>query len=842
MMTNVTQSHFRLAVIAITIFFLSFGSETSQSEQPKANMNAKDNVLRYRWDPSREYQYQLSLVAKLDDLEFKTHGQIGFTVASPHGTSQSKPKSAASGSAFVVAPDGHLITAAHVVEGATTIKVTLNGQSFSGRVLESDSVQDLALLKIDAENLPALPLANSEQVGLGQSIWALGFPLSDVLGTSLKINAGMVSGINQTTDGKIFQLNATLNSGNSGGPILNESGQVVGVAIQRLAGRDISDIGLTRPINDAIVLMKKRDIQPAVPAKTKRKMDGQAIVNASQKSIAFIEVEIDPMRDATKLKLGGMLMNEKNIPRSRGSFSYPSYETPTPRMIKESVVTSPFGVLSDLGETEELPFGLGHIAEFVLEPFDSAGRSEWSSERTSTLARVEEEEKRSSFGPSSPIRPPLSFLDSPSKKDRSKLKIYDLVEKESFKIVKEEAGKTHVEKTVEMRTTDDPKRPFIEMTGKGEWVFDHHEGCLVSSSAKYDFIFQVSSSVSVRLPIESKITYLDEAVVAETRKRASERQAAYEIEKRQKLDLAYEQMASGKSFKRLQKISLSQNSSTAELRLSNDGKFFAIASSDGKIAIYNQTNPEPIKQLNGVKSSVRMMEFSPDNQYLIASCGFDGKGWNLQTGESFSLPSRNGSFAEFAAFSADSRYAYLAGPSGGVERFEVKTGQRELLMDKIDSSEAMVLTNDGHQLVFSNYKQELNLWNLQSKSISKTVNTNQNRTRTYHNMVMSPSGRGLFTGHEQVDVLKLDDGSKLLEIPIRSSSREGLAISKDGRIAAITPSGENVVVWDIDNKKRIAEFQVDSNHAKSVALSSNGRILLTVGYDNVVQLWESVVY
>jgi WD40 repeat protein len=107
---------------------------------------------------------------------------------------------------------------------------------------------------------------------------------------------------------------------------------------------------------------------------------------------------------------------------------------------------------------------------------------------------------------------------------------------------------------------------------------------------------------------------------------------------------------------------------------------------------------------------------------------------------------------------------------------------------------------------------------------------------------MHPVCRRLVVDYEQVDVLKLDDGAKLLEIPIRSSSREGLAISRDGRIAAIIPSGKNIVVWDIENRKRVAEFQVDSNHAKSVALSSNGRFLLTIGYDNVVQLWESLVY
>jgi S1-C subfamily serine protease/WD40 repeat protein len=842
MMTNRKQSQFRFAVaMAATVFFLSVLAESIRSEQPNVNAKPNDSVLRYRWDSNREYQYRVSIVAKLDELEFKTTGQCGFKVAPQQGTSKSQSKSEASGSAFVVASDGLLITAAHVVEDATSIKVTLDGQTYTGRVVELDTLQDLALLKIEATNLPALPLTDSEQVGLGQSIWALGYPLSDVLGKSLKINAGMVSGINQTTDGKLFQLNATLNPGNSGGPILNESGHVVGVAIQRLAGRGISDVGLTRPINDAVALMKKQEIKPTAPSKTKRKMDGQAIVNASQKSIAFVEVESDPMRDATKLQLDGFLMTEKKSLRSRVGFSYPSSDSPVHRVVKESVITSPLGALSELGETEELPFALGHIAEFLLEPFDAAGRNEWSHERTSTLAIVEEE-KRSPFGPSSPIRPPLSFLDPPSRKDRSKLKIYDLVEREIFKIAKKEGGKTHVEKIIEIKTTDDPKRPFIEMTGKGEWVFDDQEGCLVSSNTKYDFICQASSSVSIRMPIETKITYLDAAVVAESRKRANEQQVAYEAERREKLALEYEQMGTGKNFKRHQKIEFPRDTLIQEIRLSDDGKLFAIGAIDGKIAIYDRTNPKPIKQLDGLKSSARMMEFSPNNQYLIASCGFDGKGWDLQTGESFSLPSQNSSYAEFAAFTADSQFVYLAGSSGGIARFEIKTGQRELVTDKIESSEKMVLLKDGNQLAFSNYRKELNFWNLQSKSIAKTTNPNPNRTRTYQNLVMSPSGRGLFASHDQVDVLKLDDGVNLLEIPIRSSSREGLAISKDGRIAAIIPSGKNVVVWDIENKKRIAEFQIDSNHAKSVALSSNGRFLLTIGSDNVVQSWESLVY
>jgi serine protease Do len=166
------------------------------------------------------------------------------------------------GTGFIVRSDGVIVTNDHVVEGASSISVTLaDGHSYDATVLHADSAHDLAVVKIDATGLPTVQLGNSSGVLLGQRVVAIGFALD--LGGGPSVTSGIVSSLDRTiqvqdpnagTTGSrtyrdVLQTDAAINPGNSGGPLINLNGQVVG--IDSAGTQQAQNIGFAIPINEA---------------------------------------------------------------------------------------------------------------------------------------------------------------------------------------------------------------------------------------------------------------------------------------------------------------------------------------------------------------------------------------------------------------------------------------------------------------------------------------------------------------------------------------------------------------------------------------------------------------
>jgi S1-C subfamily serine protease len=157
------------------------------------------------------------------------------------------------GSGFITRSDGVLLTNAHVVEGATTVTVTLpDGRSLSGKVLGTDPLTDVAVVKVVASRLPVAPLGDSAKLRPGEWAIAIGNPL----GLDNTVTAGIISAIQRTNalgDGQrvpFIQTDAAVNPGNSGGPLINDRGQVIGIntAIRQAPGAGLS---FAIPINTA---------------------------------------------------------------------------------------------------------------------------------------------------------------------------------------------------------------------------------------------------------------------------------------------------------------------------------------------------------------------------------------------------------------------------------------------------------------------------------------------------------------------------------------------------------------------------------------------------------------
>lgn len=168
-----------------------------------------------------------------------------------------------SGSGFILTEDGYILTNYHVVEGGDTLTVTTyDGTEYPATLIGSDSFSDVALLKVEAENLPAVVIGDSDALSVGDQVAAIGNPLGQLASSQ---TVGYVSAKDRmvNTDGTILnmlQTDAAINSGNSGGPLFNMDGQVVGITTAKYSGSTptgttIEGIGFAIPINDVMDLV-----------------------------------------------------------------------------------------------------------------------------------------------------------------------------------------------------------------------------------------------------------------------------------------------------------------------------------------------------------------------------------------------------------------------------------------------------------------------------------------------------------------------------------------------------------------------------------------------------------
>ena len=238
-------------------------------------------------------------------------------------------ESASSGSGFIYTADGYIVTNQHVVANASSINVTLyNGDTYPATLVGSDSDYDVAVLKIDAKDLPAVTLGSSTDVNVGDTVLAIGNPLGEL---TFSMSEGIASSVNRAidVDGTPFnmiQVDASINPGNSGGPLMNLYGEVVGIVSAKYSSYSnttVEGIGFAIPISDVQTIITDIMENGAVTDKAymaitagtmTQQMAAQYKINATE-GVFVYSVEDGGAGDKAGLKLGDVItkLNDTEI-------------------------------------------------------------------------------------------------------------------------------------------------------------------------------------------------------------------------------------------------------------------------------------------------------------------------------------------------------------------------------------------------------------------------------------------------------------------------------------------------------------------------------------------------
>ena len=184
-----------------------------------------------------------------------TTEQVVYSQWSWYGQNQVE---SGAGSGVIISSDGYILTCAHVVDGASTITVTIGDKDYTATLVGEDTTSDIAVIKIDADGLTPATVGNSDNLKVGESVMAVGNPLGELGGT---VTSGIVSALNRSVSIQssssvntmsLIQMDASVSPGNSGGGLFNMNGELIGIVNAKSSSSDAEGLGFAIPINDAI--------------------------------------------------------------------------------------------------------------------------------------------------------------------------------------------------------------------------------------------------------------------------------------------------------------------------------------------------------------------------------------------------------------------------------------------------------------------------------------------------------------------------------------------------------------------------------------------------------------
>ncbi|EMI16796.1 protease DO [Rhodopirellula maiorica SM1] len=495
-------------------------------EVPKT-LGPTKSPIKYAWNSVDALVYDFEIEAELGSRKIKYRGRntIQKTDKRPNAVDVDDQTGEGTGSGFVIHPQGIVVTCAHVVKGATRIQAVIEESEYSATVIKLDFENDLAVLRVEQNKLPFLTFADSDQVHLGQDVRAIGYPLSDVLGESIKVTKGEVSGRGRPGGVDGFQIDATVNPGNSGGPLVDDAGRLVGVTSSLLAGAGISEVGFAIPANKVTQIAEQLGV-PIVIEDQATAISAADVIDRVSPATVLLKVTVGPggvgMQQPHTMEYSGYVYQDR-LPTA-GNFS-----TGLPRDERFSgtfqVDTS--GELYSDDTDGMMPMMLGGASQIGIEvlPDSSPGR---------TVSRNQIMIPQQRPAPSGPDLDPYGFGSFASRRRAPWIRQQTPPAKTSKWLLGTESttvtlGKTlpdgiELEKSYSLRVEGESKDPQpMTIVGLGKGKFDPRAGRMLNMNYKVTITVN-QDNITAKIPITMNYRLVDERALENERQARKERE------------------------------------------------------------------------------------------------------------------------------------------------------------------------------------------------------------------------------------------------------------------------------------------------------------------------------
>lgn len=302
-----------------------------QASQPTQTPAPKENAPQLELNIQTPNEMQV--FASIPDVVEAASGSVVGVIQYQRSSRTGKLEEYGSGSGFIVSEDGYILTNAHVVSGADAVDVLFSdGERIRAQVVGADVATDIAVLKVDGSNYPTLPIGDSRALRVGEYVIAIGNPLSsyELYGT---VTFGIISATAReiNIDGFVntyLQTDAAINFGNSGGPLINMAGQVIGMNTAKsvTAGYDsrgnaisAEGIGFALPIQNVIeianmILQEGNVVRPGIGVQIRTVDEESAAENNVPVGCRVEELTAGAPAEQAGLKVGDIIVKADDRP------------------------------------------------------------------------------------------------------------------------------------------------------------------------------------------------------------------------------------------------------------------------------------------------------------------------------------------------------------------------------------------------------------------------------------------------------------------------------------------------------------------------------------------------
>ena len=792
----------------------------SASARTLGESGGKNLEAIYSFADGDQYQFQYEVTAEhVSSTEIVKGACIYNVLARDQTRSEIDQDEEGSGTAFVVSPDGLLVTCTHVIENATEITIDIGGKSYVAEVLEADEISDLAILKIQAGKLPRISLADSDAIQLGQDVRVVGFPLSRMLGTDVKATRGTISGIVQKDGQRQLQIDAAVNPGNSGGPVVNSYGEVVGIASAKLNGIDVSRIGFCVPANLARSLAESTGAKLPKSTLTET-LTGPELVAVVSPAVAYVRVKSGPQLrdDFTELNFSG---NFRSTHRNSRGMIMPTFRFgPGPGFGRGTLQLSHSGEILQTDDEVQLPYLLGPPSQLPFVHLPSGDRTSWTVRRQTSL--TQEKPRTTASGiPLPRIRRPFAGRDNVEI-----VKVLPAIETIKYEITKSTEKEIVVTEDYEFRTTQADEGKITRLIGEGTITIDREKGFPSGYEFTGKYLVE-SDQVTAKVPIQVRGTLqkvednqVEQSPLARVTKPASppdHRDTVNAMGTAPKLEFPVHQKIDEMGW------------GIKSLAFHPNGKFIAAGKADDFVEIYSVEtgakifSSERLRELGNISS----IAFSPDGTHLLAG-GFQGviKVWGCsEEGRLTALGEFTGHSRQVSllAVTPNGEWVFSGGSAKQIRCWNLKTRQEEFSLEPFESTKLGIHFLDEDQAFVSDGL-SLRLVNTKNGESIKTLTLR--RSGSVNNVFFSPDG----------EVVAITDGYSLKRW--NSSDGEPLPELKGKEVlweAAYTPDGNTIicggrghlVFWNVETQKRDGHLLLGDSimYVRPLTLTPDGRFL-----------------